>query len=138
MGVEVLVGARARENHVELIVNYDEFYSRVGLVTNYYDLEWLGFVGHDFAGSFDPCHLPQLLTFCEQNPDHHVVSIVAPGRYVNKLVPGEDNTYLLANNDKDPCIVLNHLLDPEWLLIVEDGISAALAEIHDIKNRRKG
>ena len=101
------------------------------------DLEWLGFSGHDFAGSFNPCHLPRLLTFCDQNPDHHVVSIVAPGRYVNKLVPGEDHTYLLANNDKDPCIILNHLLDPEWPLIVEDSVSAALAEIRDIKNRRK-
>ena len=98
------MGARAKENHVELIVNYDEFYRRVGLVTNYYDLEWLGFSGHDFAGSFNSCHLPQLLTFCDQNPDHHIVSVVAPGRYVNKFVKGS-RSYKLADKDKDPSIV---------------------------------
>ena len=130
------MGARAKENHVELIVNYDEFYRRVGLVTNYYDLEWLGFSGHDFAGSFNSCHLPQLLTFCDQNPDHHIVSVVEPGRYVNKFVKGS-RSYKLADKDKDPSIILNHLLDPKWPLVVEDGIRAALAEIRDIKNRRK-
>ena len=129
------MGARAKENHVELIVKYTAFKSRVGLITNYYDLEWLGFTGHDFSGSFDPCHVPQLEAFCSDNPDHHIVSCVAPGRYVNTLVTG-DHIYLLANKDKDPSIVLNHLLDPEWSLIVEDGIGTALAEIHDIKNRR--
>ena len=130
------MGARAKENRVELIVNYSAFKSRVGLITYYYDLEWLGFTGHDFSGSFNPCHLPQLEAFCGHNPDHHIVSSVGPGRFANKFVQ-ESRFYLLANKDKDPSLVLNFLLDPEWSLIVEDGISSALAEIHDIKNGRK-
>ncbi|MCX6106206.1 MAG: hypothetical protein NTY08_10295 [Proteobacteria bacterium] len=130
------MGARAKENRVELIVNYSAFKSRVGLITYYYDLEWLGFTGHDFSGSFNPCHLPQLEAFCGHNPDHHIVSSMGPGRFVNKLVQGS-RSYRLANKDKDPSLMLNFLLDPEWSLIVEDGISSALAEIHDIKNRRK-
>ena len=130
------MGARAKENRVELIVNYSAFKSRVGLITYYYDLEWLGFTGHDFSGAFDPCHLPQLEAFCAHNSDHHIVSSMGPGRFVNKFVL-ESRFYLLANKDKDQSLVLNFLLDPEWSLIVEDGISSALAEIHDIKNRRK-
>ena len=130
------MGARAKENRVELIVNYTAFKSRVGLITNYYDLEWLGFTGHDFSGRFDPTYVRQLITFCDQNPDHHIVSVVVPGRYVNKLVLGS-RSYKIANKDRDPGIVLNHLLDPEWPLIVEDGVSAALAELSDIKNGHK-
>ena len=80
--------------------------------------------------------MTQLEAFCADNPYHHMVSSTGPGRFSNKFVQ-EYRFYLLGNKDKDPSRVLNFLLDPEWSLIVEDGISSALAEIDGIKNRRK-
>ena len=130
------MGARAREDKIELMVESDRFNRRVGLITNYYDLEWLGLNGHDFCGGFGSQHLPQLLRFCQENPDYHIVSCDGPGRCVNRLLLEKD-FYMLANKDKDPALVLNYLLDPEWPTLLEEGISSALAELDHIKNRRK-
>jgi hypothetical protein len=44
---------------------------------------------------------------------------------------------MIANGDKDPALMLNYLLDPNWLLNHEDGVSSALAELDDIKNGRQ-
>ena len=46
------MGARAREDRIELYVSYSDFNRRIGLINNYYDLESLGLKGHDFSGCF--------------------------------------------------------------------------------------
>jgi len=130
------MGARAREQQIELIVRSRDFNRRVGLITNYYDLEWLGLVGHDFSGSFDYRFLTQLQRFCKDHPEYHILSSDGPGRLINCFVEGKD-FYQLGDADADPALVLNYLLDPQWSLSYEDCINAALTEIDNIKNRRK-
>jgi len=130
------MGARAREDRIELYVSYSDFNRRVGLINNYYDLESLGLKGHDFSGCFMCDDLGQLIKFCRQNRQYHIVSCDGPGRSVNRLIHGKDY-YMLANGDKDPALVLNYLLDPNWPLSYEDGVSSALAELNDIKNGGK-
>ena len=45
---------------------------------------------------------------------------------------------MIGDGDQDPALVLNYLLDPQWPVLAEDGISAAQAELQNIKNRRQG
>lgn len=130
------MGARVRENKVDLIVSLEDFYRRVGAVHNYYELEWLGLTGHDFCGVFVGQLLPLLLTFCDENPEYHIVSSVGVGHFVNRLVH-EGDFHMIARGDRDPAIELNFLLDPQWPLIYEEGMAAAFAEINHIKNSRK-
>ncbi|MBM4253795.1 MAG: hypothetical protein FJ146_17650 [Deltaproteobacteria bacterium] len=130
------MGARAKVYKAALMVKSYDFSRRVGLIKNYYDLERLGLTGHDFCGKFPSCFLPRLIRFCKENPRYHVVSSDGPGRLINRLVEGKC-FYLIGNGDKDPALELNYLLDPEWPVLWEDGISSALAEIQDIKNGRK-
>ncbi len=130
------MGARAREDVMVLYVNYSEFNRRIGLITNYYDLESLGLRGHDFSGTFSRRQLVQLIRFCEINRQYHIVTCDGPGRSINRLIHGK-SYYMIANGDKDPALMLNYLLDPNWLLNHEDGVSSALAELDDIKNGRQ-
>ena len=130
------MGARARENKIELIVQSRDFNRRVGLIKNYYDLEWLGLSGHDFCRAFRRCFLPQLIQFCKENPEYHIVTSDGPGRLINRLVE-EKSFYLIGVGEKDPALVLNYLFDPHWPVSYEDGVSAALAELDNLKNRRK-
>jgi len=131
------MGAKANQSKVELLVNYDEFFVRVGAVKNFYELEWLGLSGHDFSGVFDWCMLPQLQTFVVANPKYHILSSVGKGRFVNRLSEDSDtNGYLIGDGDKDPLLELNFLLDPQWPLIYEDGMAGPIAELNNIKNSR--
>ena len=129
------MGARAKENKIELIVASEDFNRRVGLINNYYDLEWLGLSGHDFCGAFEFGFLPQLIQFCEDNPEYHLLTCDGPGRLLNRLVQGK-SFYKIGNGDTEPALVNNYLLDPQWPLLLEDGISSALTELDNIKNRR--
>ncbi|MCX6106204.1 MAG: hypothetical protein NTY08_10285 [Proteobacteria bacterium] len=130
------MGATANQANIELLVSAIEFRARVGLVDDYFELEWLGFKLDNLCGIFRSADLTPLIEFCSNHPEYHIVSTIAPGRYVNKYVP-DGCSYALANGDKNPTIMLNHLLDPQWPLILEDAISAAFTEPHDVKNGSK-
>ncbi|MBM4254140.1 MAG: hypothetical protein FJ146_19415 [Deltaproteobacteria bacterium] len=129
------MGAKANQTKVELLVNYDEFFVRVGAVRNFYELEWLRLTGHDFCGMFGKAQLPALKNFVAQHPTYHIVSSLRNGRYANRLC-ADANSYLIANGDRDPSLELNFLLDPQWPLIYEEGMAAAIAELNNIKNSR--
>jgi len=130
------VVARAGKNKSELLVSARDFNQRVGLVKDFYELEWLGLSGHDFCGSFGRSCLPQLVQFCDDNPEYHILTCDGPGRYVNRLV-ADKSFYMIGDGDKNPNLLLNRLLHPHWQVLYEDGVSAALAEMDNIKNRRK-
>ena len=131
------MGATAKKDHIEMLVSIDDFTARVGLINSYIELEWLGFKLNNYCASFKPANLSALLEFCRINSEYHVVTYVSPGRYVNKYVSGA-RTYCLANGDKNPALVLNHLIDPQRHLKEEDVISSALAMLRDIKGSGKG
>ncbi len=130
------MSARARPDKIELIVSFSDFNRRAGVITNFYDLWALGLRGHDFCGCFGYRDLPQLEAFCSNDDEYHIVTCDGPGRSVNRLIRGK-HIYMIANGDRDPALTLNYLLDPEWEVSYEDGISSALAKLEDIKNGRK-
>ena len=130
------MGATVNPKHAELILHMENFVHRVGLIYDYDELWWIGLKPRSLSGSFGPQCCVELIQFCAENRDYHIVSSVSPGRYINRYEPG-DHIYFLANGDNSPNLILNHTLDPEWPLIAEDGISAALAELDDIKDRNK-
>jgi hypothetical protein len=42
------MAAKGYEHKIELILQSKEFKRRLGLMTNFYELEWLGLGGNDF------------------------------------------------------------------------------------------
>jgi hypothetical protein len=133
LGERFMAGV-ADPSRIELYTDTLAFSERVGIIRNYYELEFLGLNGQGFSGIFSFESAAFLCKFCEENPEFHIVSGVAPGRYVNTYEPGS-RIYLLASGDPNPTLVLNHLISPDWQLINEDTISSALAELDKIKNR---
>ncbi|MBM4254241.1 MAG: hypothetical protein FJ146_19925 [Deltaproteobacteria bacterium] len=129
------MGAKANHSKVELMVNYREFFQRVGAIKNYYELEQLGLKGHDLSGLFIGSLLPQLLRFLSDHPNYHLISSTGIGRFANRFCENAD-AYLIAKGDRDPLLELNFLLDPQWPLIYEEGMAAAIAEINQVKNGR--
>ena len=130
------MGAKANQGKVELMVKFGEYFRRVGAVKNFYELERLGLAGQDFAGCFGTHLLPTLVAFIKENPQYHIVSSVGKDRFVNRI-SADANGYILARGDRDPGLELNFLLEPEWPLIYEEGMAAAIAELNNIKNGRK-
>ena len=126
------MSATAREDHIELLVDINEFFDRVGIVGNYLELEWLGFKIESFSGSFRSERLPDLQHFCHENLDYHIVTYTGKGRYENRYVPGKV-IYRLANGDRNPCLVLNHLIDPNRALVAEKTVCAVLAMLNDVE-----
>ena len=123
--------ATGREDHIELMVDFNKFYSRVGLVGSHLELEWLGFKTESYGGTFWARRLPELFAFCVANPDYHIITYTDLGRIANKYVPDKD-LYLLAKGDKNPSLVLNHLIDPARALDTEEMICSALTMLSDI------
>ena len=130
------MAARANGEKAVLYFKSRDFYQRVGVINNFHELEWLGLAGHDFSGTFGSWMLPELIRFCRDNPEYHILSSNGPGRVVNQLLEGKVY-YMIANGDRDPTLTLNQILDPYWPVLFEDGISSALSELDNIKNRRK-
>ena len=119
-------------DRVELIVDINEFWNRVGIIGDYYELQWLGFNLEPFPSVFRPEHIPEMLTFCRENPEYHVVTSITPGRLLNKYVPGR-KVYKLAKGDQNPNLLLNPLVNPLRALVDEEVICAALAILGDVK-----
>ena len=125
------MGATGREDHIELIVDMDEFCRRVGFVSSHLELEWLGFQTESYGGSFRARRLPELFACCAENPEYHIMTYTDLGRIANTYVPDRD-LYLLARGDKNPNLVLNHLIDPARALVAEETICSALAVLNDV------
>jgi hypothetical protein len=130
------MGATGREDQIVLVVDIDEFHRRVGLVGSYLELEWLGFKIESYGGSFRARRLPELIGFCTANPEYHIVTYTDLGRFANKNVPDKD-LYFLAKGDKNPNLVLNHLIDPARALITEETICSALSVLSDLNTGDK-
>lgn len=126
------MSATVRAGHIELLVDINEFFNRVGIIGHYEELEWLGFIVDNFGGSFWPERVTELQRFCLENPEYHIVTYTDSGRYANKYVAGK-GLYRLAKGDKNPSLVLNHFIDPKRELVAEDMICAALAILDEVK-----
>ena len=102
-----------------------------GKLFYYKELEWLGFYLDNVNGRFGQNQVDLLLDFCEKNPEYHIMTQTHPGRYVNRYIPGNDS-YFLANGDKNPTLMLNPFIRENADLFAEDMLNTALAVIADI------
>ena len=125
------MGASGYGDRIELIVDICEFYERVGMVAPYTALERLGLATNLCFSFYWAEDLPQLLDFCRDNPEYHIISSDTPGRLVNRYLPGA-KTYSLAKGDRNPNLVLNPLVNSKRALVHEEMICSALAIMNDI------
>ena len=128
------MGAYAREDRVELIVDINEFYDRVKIVFPHTELEPLGLEPDTYSGMFLEESVQQLVEFCARNPKYHIVTGLDEGRSINRYVLGP-HIYSLAIGDKNPCLMLSMFADPNRGLVDEDMICAALAILSDPDDR---
>ena len=126
------MAACGQQDKLELITSVADFFRRTGIVADYRELEWLGFKLDNYIGIFSKKYLPQLLEFCEANPEYHIVTSTEPGRLVNAYIPGK-KTYNLAKGDPSSNLVHNRFLDPRRPLIDEDLTCKALTMINESK-----
>lgn len=91
---------------MRLTFDNSEFIRRVRWISDHERLERLGFTTCSPMGSFFPSAAQQLLDFCAEHPEYHVVSYLGDGIFVNHYDPNA-GVYKLADGDKDPNYKLN-------------------------------
>ena len=124
------MSASGYEDRVELMVDINKYFRRVGMICDFRELAWLGFDMGIYLSIFSQHLVPQLLTFCRENPEYHVVTSISAGRWVNKYVP-DCRCYKLAKGDKNPNLVLNPLVSPERALVDEEVICSAITMLNN-------
>lgn len=84
---------------MKLYIDYIEFTKVTGRITDSIMLEALALHPSTRKGMFQPEQLPELLSFCEENPEYHIISVVNQLMFVNKM---KDNgiVFYLGNGDK--------------------------------------
>ena len=125
------------ENHVELMLDAEEFGKLVRIIVDNDELTWLGLEPFGLIGSFRAKDAPKLLKFCDVNQEHHIVTYTSDHRAMNRYVANQ-RVYMLALGDKNPYLVLNPWIDPRRPLIEEDLFSKLGCELEQIKRRLKG
>ena len=113
------------------------FYLRVGIISVYEDLEWLGLETKGmFCGSITERQVHLLHEFCEKNPGYHIVTMTATGQMENRYVPGQ-GVYKLAEGDPNPHLVLNPFLHKSVDLFTEEVLDKARAMLAEIDGGNK-
>ena len=128
-------GAARHAYKMELIDDIGSFYRRVGIILNHDgQLERLGFKLEYVSGGFGPSWIGELLEFCAQNPEYHIVTMTIPGRLENRYVPGR-NLHHLANGDKNPCLVFHPFATSSSASLFMEKVASAISAIISDVNR---
>ena len=91
------------------------FNNLVGLIRCSEELKNLGIDSCDQHGHFFPKRAAELIQFCKQNHEYHIVSYM-PNMKINKFIPGA-SLYFLANGDPNPQLLYSTALCEEELEI---------------------
>lgn len=86
--------------------NYHSFCRQVGMIFHVPDLKQLGLQTENIGGAFRGDDVDDLLDFCAQNPQFHVVTSLGKGMYVNRY-HSKGLSFFLANGDRSPDLMLN-------------------------------
>lgn len=86
---------------MKIINDNSEFHRRTGLLLDL-EFEPIDLIPNGLLGVFDRHRLPELMSFCNENPQYHVISFL-------KYAPIKVNTaihaaafYMLGEGDNDP------------------------------------
>ena len=128
------MGATAKEFAPEIIEDIPTFNRRVGMISFSHKLIPLGFHLKMSDGLFDESHLDELLDFCKQNKNYHIVTITGDFHYTNRFIPGY-RFYKLAKGDSNPNLVLDpcHRKSPHiFVEELNEKIAAIVAKLNGV------
>ena len=78
------MGARFKKNLIEVTDDFQSFLERTGTLTYYKYV----------CGFFMVTQIPELLQFCEENPNYHILTMTHPGYYENRYVAEKEVYHL--------------------------------------------
>ena len=79
-----------------------EFWKRTAILVDY-EFEDVDLIPSSVFG-FDRHRLDELVRFCAENPDYHIISLVNACLYFNKIMPNA-STFYLGQGDSNPDLV---------------------------------
>ena len=120
-----MAGAFNQKNLQEITDDWNEFRKRTGMMLNPSQFAALPFRPDNVCGAFGESQARQLLEFCGEHPEFHIISSTS-GVFENRYVPHQ-NLYMLAEGDSNPNLVLNMCLKKSWELLSEEMLEEALA-----------
>jgi len=80
------------------------FVERTGIVSDYQQIVALGIIPDCILGSFYRSSVDDLRSFCNANPEFHIVSLLTANTKVNRFSPG-GILFFLANGDPDKQLI---------------------------------
>ncbi len=80
-----------------------EFRRRTSVLVDY-EFEDVNIIPDSIIGVFNHHRLEELLKFCKENPDYHIISEVSYSLYFNKVLPQAEQFYL-GQGDANPDLV---------------------------------
>jgi hypothetical protein len=86
---------------MKVTTDFSEFFDTVGLIIDQRRLRALGLQIENVTGTISPHEIEDVLDFCAQNPQYHVVSMIGEGIFLNRYDPRGDR-FQLCDGDNDP------------------------------------
>ena len=131
------MGASAKEEQLEIIENMVEFSKRVGMIDFAEDVEPLGFKLVSVTATFGDREIESLISFCNENPQYHIVTEISSFVYRNKYVP-EGDCWHIADGDANPNLLRHPYLNSSFELYLEDIQQKLAAKITEIYRSHNG
>ncbi len=100
---------------MKIINDINEFHHRTGLIVDL-EFESIDLIPNGLIGIFDQHRLSELMSFCNENPQYHVISFL-------KHAPIKVNTaihtaafYMLGEGDNDPDLMCVPIMDKDTII----------------------
>ncbi len=84
---------------MKIIYDYDEFHNRTKPIRDHFDLDDI--FPDTLTGVFFPSRLKELIQYCTERPEYHIMSYLPKQVKVNRAVDAAC-FYLLGTGDADP------------------------------------
>lgn len=93
--------------------SYSDFFDNTKMIFDFFRLRSMGLEPDSFLGTFFPNKMTEVLDFCSQHPDFHIVSAVAGGLLVNRY-DARGTVFQLAEGDASPDYVYHLGPEGQW------------------------
>lgn len=99
---------------MRITTSYSEFVRDVKIIFDPMRLKSLGLELGEAMGSFWPSEMEDVLDFCAQNPEFHIVSSMGEGIFINRY-DTRGKLFNLAEGDSDPDYMADRRHVYKWL-----------------------